>query len=138
MNKFKEMEEAQPGLHLEDLPEELHKIILSYLPVNQITKTIQLLSRYWRNIVLERSFWHVINLNQPLNISQRLRKVQLLAERRSKGKQFKAYNRITGEQCTVRKIYLDVTNAGQDDGLPTSVLRELSYLKSINHPNVIQ
>ena len=44
MNKFKEMEEVQPGLHLEDLPEELHKIILSYLPVNQITKTIQLLS----------------------------------------------------------------------------------------------
>jgi serine/threonine protein kinase len=60
----------------------------------------------------------------------------LLAERRSKGKQFKAVNRITGSFCSVRKIFLDVTNAGKDDGLPTSVLRELSYLKSLNHDNV--
>ena len=81
-------------------------------------------------------FWKIINENQPLNLWQRIRKVQLLAERRSKGKQFKAINRISGVECSVRKIYLDVTNAGQDDGLPTSVLRELSHLKSLNHPNV--
>ena len=36
----------------------------------------------------------------------------------------------------MRKIFLDVTNAGQDDGLPTSVLRELSHLKSLEHKNI--
>jgi hypothetical protein len=29
-----------------------------------------------------------------------------------------------------------VTNAGQDDGLPTSVLREISHLKSLKHENI--
>lgn len=86
--------------------------------------------------MLEPCFWQIINIHQPLNLAQRLRKTQLLAERRSKGKQFKALNRMTDVECSVRKILLDVTNAGQDDGLPTSVLRELSYLKSLNHPNV--
>lgn len=57
-------------------------------------------------------------------------------ERRSKGKLYKALDRVTNETCLLRKIYLDVTNAGQDDGLPTSVLREISHLKSLEHPNI--
>jgi serine/threonine protein kinase len=91
-----------------------------------------LLSKYWRAILLEPSFWR----SKPLNLSQRLRKIKLLAERRSKGKQFAAVDRVSNEMRAVRKILLDVTNAGQDDGLPTSILRELSYLKSLNHNNV--
>lgn len=137
LNKFKEVEDKdKQGLNLEELPCELHRIILSYLPVTQLLKTVQLLSRQWRQLLLEPCFWQLINENQPLNLSQRWRKVLLLAERRSKGKQFKAINRLTGSSCSIRKIFLDVTNAGQDDGLPTSVLRELSYLKSLNHANV--
>ena len=38
----------------------------------------------------------------------------------------------------MRRIYLDITNAGQDDGLPTSVLRELSHLRTVDHPNIAQ
>jgi len=36
----------------------------------------------------------------------------------------------------LRKIFLDVTNAGQDDGIPTSVLREISHLKTLDHQNI--
>ena len=61
-----------------------------------------------------------------------------LVERRSKGKLYIAKDRTTGERCTLRKIFLDVTNAGQDDGLPTSVLREISNLKTVNHPNIVK
>lgn len=146
--KFKLIDETTPNIILDDLPVELHRIIISYLPCNELLKRIQLLSKHWREVLLETCFWKmyfeqlsyhnqsISYMYQPLNLSQKLRKVKLLAERRSKGKQFKAINRITGESCAVRKIFLDVTNAGQDDGLPTSVLRELSYLKSIDHPNI--
>ena len=37
---------------------------------------------------------------------------------------------------TLRKVYLDVTNAGYDDGVPTSLLREISFLSEIKHENV--
>jgi len=57
-------------------------------------------------------------------------------ERRSKGKLYKATDRVTNETVLLRRIYLDITNAGQDDGLPTSILREISHLKSIDHPNI--
>ncbi len=45
-------------------------------------------------------------------------------------------DRITKEKRSLRKIFLDVTNAGQDDGMPTSILREISHLKSMNHLNI--
>ena len=45
-------------------------------------------------------------------------------------------DRTDGCKYLLRKIYLDVTNAGQDDGLPTSVLREISHLKALNHVNL--
>ena len=59
-----------------------------------------------------------------------------MVERRSKGKLLVTIDRITGHKYLLRKIFLDVTNAGQDDGLPTSVLREISHLKALDHPNI--
>jgi hypothetical protein len=54
-------------------------------------------------------------------------------ERRSKGKLYVTLDRVNGQKYLLRKIFLDVTNAGQDDGLPTSVLREISHLKALSH-----
>ncbi len=45
-------------------------------------------------------------------------------------------DRTDGHKYMLRKIYLDVTNAGQDDGLPTSVLREVSHLKALDHIHI--
>jgi len=49
---------------------------------------------------------------------------------------YRAQDRLTKEVFTVRRVYLDVANAGKDDGLPTSLLREVSYLKSLEDPNI--
>jgi serine/threonine protein kinase len=78
----------------------------------------------------------MLNKVKQLSINERLQITQCLVERRSKGKLYKTVDRVTNETCLLRKIFLDVTNAGQDDGLPTSVLREISHLKSLNHPNI--
>lgn len=59
-------------------------------------------------------------------------------ERRSKGKVFRGIHRMTGQPVTVRRIFLDTTNAGVDDGLPPSLLREITYLSYLNHENVVR
>ena len=33
----------------------------------------------------------------------------------------------------IRKVDVVVSNAGHDDGIPTSILREICYLKSLSH-----
>lgn len=38
----------------------------------------------------------------------------------------------------IRSINIIVSNAGQDDGVPTSILRELSYLKALSHENIVR
>lgn len=38
----------------------------------------------------------------------------------------------------LRKVMLDVTNAGVDDGVPTSILREISFLKSHKHESLVR
>ena len=97
---------------------------------------LQCLSKYWRDYSRDTKLWQFIEKMRHLSINERLKITQCLVERRSKGKLYKAVDRVTNETCLLRKIYLDVTNAGQDDGLPTSVLREISHLKSIDHPNI--
>ena len=41
-----------------------------------------------------------------------------------------------GRQVLMRTICLDVTNAGKDDGVPTSLFREYSALAELQHPNI--
>jgi hypothetical protein len=36
----------------------------------------------------------------------------------------------------IRKVNIIMSNAGQDDGLPTSILRELSYLQFLDHDHI--
>jgi len=36
----------------------------------------------------------------------------------------------------IRKVNVVVSNAGQDDGIPTSILREISYLSFLYHENI--
>jgi hypothetical protein len=98
---------------------------------------VQLLSKHWHTLVEDPKLWELINENvKSLSILERLRIDRCLAERRSKGKLFVTTDRCSSKKYLLRKIFLDVTNAGQDDGLPTSVLREIAHLKALDHPNV--
>lgn len=45
---------------------------------------------------------------------------------------------MTGQPVTIRRIFLDTTNAGVDDGLPPSLLREITYLSYLNQENVVR
>jgi len=49
---------------------------------------------------------------KALSVNQRLQILSCLVERRSKGKLFVTRDRTDGCKYLLRKIYLDVTNAG--------------------------
>ena len=124
------------SIEFSDIPTELHSFIATFLDSKEIIGVLQRVSKQFRDLVLDSYVWKLVEESRSLPIDVRIRKISCIAERRSKGKLFKGIDRLTGQKCTVRKIYLDVTNAGTDDGFPTSVLRELSHLKSLDSPYV--
>ena len=113
-------------------------MVCFYLNPREIALTMPRLSKYWHKVTLEETkLWQMIDSKiSLLTINERLQILACIVERRSKGKLFMTKDRTSGDRYLLRKIYLDVTNAGQDDGLPTSVLREISHLKALNHPNI--
>lgn len=111
-------------------------MIAFYLSAKDLALILKNLSRYWNKYVKDQKLWQMIDKVKALTINERLQVTQNLVERRSKGKLYIAVDRLTNERLLLRKIFLDVTNAGQDDGLPTSILREISHLQSLNHQNV--
>ncbi len=46
---------------------------------------------------------------------------------------YKAQDRQTGELVALKKIRLE----GEDEGVPSTALREISLLKELQHPNVV-
>jgi len=47
---------------------------------------------------------------------------------------YKAQNKTTGEYVAMKKIRLEK----EDDGVPSTAIREISLLKNIKHPNVVE
>lgn len=47
---------------------------------------------------------------------------------------FKAQNIETGEILAMKKIKLEK----EDDGVPSTAIREISLLKGLKHPNVVE
>ena len=46
---------------------------------------------------------------------------------------YKARDKLTNEVVAVKKIRLD----HEDEGIPSTAVREISLLKTLNHPNVV-
>ena len=47
---------------------------------------------------------------------------------------YKAKHKVTGEIVALKKIRLEK----EDDGVPSTAIREISLLKNIKHPNVVE
>ncbi len=47
---------------------------------------------------------------------------------------YKAKDKTTGETVALKKIRLE----GDDEGVPSTALREISILKELGHPNIVQ
>lgn len=58
-------------------------------------------------------------------------RMNCLVERRSKGKLFKVVSLLNQKPYTLRVVDVKIANANYHDGLPTSIMREVSYLKTL-------
>lgn len=47
---------------------------------------------------------------------------------------YKAINTLTGETVAIKKIRLEK----EDDGVPSTAIREISLLKNLKHPNIVE
>ena len=47
---------------------------------------------------------------------------------------YKAQNMETGELVAIKKIRLEK----EDDGVPSTAIREISLLKNLKHPNIVE
>jgi hypothetical protein len=126
--------EKVKGIHA--IPAELFNVIFYYMRTEELIASVQLVIKKWNKMVQSQYLWKTLEESNPLTFEHKYLKQKKLVERRSKGKLFIATNRVNGETCVVRKVFLDVTNAGKDDGVPTSALREISYLTSLSSPYV--
>ena len=47
---------------------------------------------------------------------------------------YKARNKITGKLVALKKIRLD----SEEEGVPSTAIREISLLKELKHPNIVK
>jgi serine/threonine protein kinase len=92
--------------------------------------------RVWNEVSKSPDLWAI--MRRHLRLLDQLRKIEKIVERRSKGKLYKAIRLGTQERVLVRIVNLELTNAGKDDGVPTSFLREAALLSKLKHTNVVK
>ena len=66
-------------------------------------------------------------------MDHRYQKVEKIGEG-TYGVVYKAKDRQTGEIVALKKIRLEA----EDEGVPSTAIREISLLKELAHPNVVQ
>jgi serine/threonine protein kinase len=72
-------------------------------------------------------------LTKPASQIERYKKLEKLGEG-TYGVVYKAQEKTTGEIVALKKIRLEK----EDDGVPSTAIREISLLKSLKHPNVVE
>lgn len=118
------------------LPPEILEWIYECLDCKELISCVQHVCRDWAMYANATTLWQKLAQSRALESTWIVKKTSCMVERRSKGKLFTGTLRTSGLPVNLKKVRLDVTNAGSDDGVPTSLLREVSYLSTLNHPNV--
>ena len=118
------------------LPLEVHIEILKFICPQELLRNVQFVSKQWYKLSNDIRLWTILNCHQKLPVNIKYMKKNCMVERRSRGKVYKAVSRITKRPTLIRMINLAVANGGCDDGIPASTLREISYLRNLDHPNV--
>ena len=70
---------------------------------------------------------------KPAAHLDRYKKLEKLGEG-TYGVVYKAIDKVTGETVALKKIRLEK----EDDGVPSTAIREMSLLKTLKHPNVVE
>ena len=73
------------------------------------------------------------NFTKPASDIDRYQKLEKLGEG-TYGVVYKAQDKITGEFVALKKIRLEK----EDDGVPSTAIREISLLKTLKHPNIVE
>lgn len=73
------------------------------------------------------------SFTKPASQIEKYRKLEKLGEG-TYGVVYKAVDKVTGETVALKKIRLEK----EDDGVPSTAIREISLLKSLKHPNVVE
>lgn len=73
------------------------------------------------------------NITKPASGLDKYQKLQKLGEG-TYGVVYKAQNLETGEFVAIKKIRLEK----EDDGVPSTAIREISLLKNLKHPNIVE
>ena len=76
---------------------------------------------------------HRRQLTRPASELDKYLKMEKLGEG-TYGVVYKAQNKATGEMVALKKIRLEK----EDDGVPSTAIREISLLKGLKHPNIVE
>jgi len=110
--------------------------VFSRLSVRDLIGDAAPTCKLWREVAHSKELWAI--LRQHSRLVDQLLITEKVVERRSKGRLFRCRQLGTGEAVLLRVVDLELTNAGKDDGIPTSFLREAALLSKLRHPNVIK
>jgi len=113
----------------------LHEVFCR-LGSRDLVERVGPVSKLWCEISHSQELWAV--LRRHLKLRDQLVKVEKVVDRRSKGRLLKCRRLGCGEMALLRVVNLELTNAGKDDGIPTSFLREAALLGKLRHPNVVR
>jgi len=73
------------------------------------------------------------SITKPASHIDKYKKLEKLGEG-TYGVVYKAQDKVTGEIVALKKIRLEK----EDDGVPSTAIREISLLKSLKHPNIVE
>lgn len=73
------------------------------------------------------------SFTKPASQIEKYKKLEKLGEG-TYGVVYKAVDKVTGETVALKKIRLEK----EDDGVPSTAIREISLLKSLKHPNIVE